>query len=95
MGFSENEGHVRCEIFRDRNGGAGKWYTTIALDMSKHYHSGVLRELLEDAIINALKEQLDEIDTASGPRRRFGGMWAVVLDPYHEHAHPMIVRIPE
>lgn len=88
MGFHETDAYVRCEIFRDRHGGAGKWYATIALDMSGEYDA----PLLDQAITRSLLRQLDVMP--GGGRRRFGGMWAVVLDPHNVHAHPMIIQIP-
>lgn len=88
MGFSENDGHVRCEIFRDRDGGAGKWYSTVALNMSEEYDT----DGLDRAIENALRRQLN-LNDGTG-RLRFDGMWAVVFDPYHKNDHPFIVRVP-
>jgi hypothetical protein len=60
--------------------------------MSQHYNSDPRSggELLDTAIINSFRDQIDILNG----RYRFGGMTAVVLDPYHAHAHPMIVRLP-
>ena len=58
----------------------GKWYTTEALTLD-YAHKGGPIGALEDAC----REQLGG---------RLSGMWAVCVDPYHENAFPVMVRVP-
>lgn len=77
--FSENPGMVRVEYFKD----SGKWYMTEAIDMSEWY--------FEPMVQNAVRKALD----ASRPERP-SGWWSsfniVVLEPYHEHGIPVMLK---
>lgn len=72
---------VRVDFYKVNESGAPrKWYTTEAVSMEGLY--GMPN--LEGAIDAALMRHLDG---------RFEGMIAVVADPYHQYAHPMVRRI--
>lgn len=57
---------------------SGKWYTTHELDMSQVYHY--------DDIVNAVSTALIE---QFGTLPKFN---IVVLEPYHVHEHPVMIR---
>lgn len=79
--FSANSYMVRGEVFRTN----GKWYMTIAINMNGQYRDFPVGT----AIINAMKE--DEYQ-----KKLIGSEYIlVVLDPYHEHAHPQMIKLSE
>lgn len=80
--YSNDADSVRVDFFRD----TGKWYTTEAVKMSGQYEGGSLY----DIFIAALLAHLTQPDGTI----RLAGMWAVCLDPYHEHSHPLMRRVP-
>lgn len=83
--YSDSPGHVRVDFFKP----SGKWYTTDMIDMSKWWigshdtaeNQNKPRTAIVDAVKNALKE--------AGQSNR--DMIAVVLAPYHEHEHPIML----
>jgi len=83
--YSDNPGHVRVDFFRT----GGKWYTTEVIDMTKWWVGS--RKTAEEqntsstSIHDAIKHAIDE----SGCK--YKDMIAVVLEPYHEHAHPIMI----
>jgi hypothetical protein len=63
----------------DRFKPSGKWYDTFTIDMSERY-----RGLLHNQIRLALQEKFGKDDL---------GDWIyVILDPYHEHSHPQMIK---
>jgi hypothetical protein len=56
----------------------GKWYATEQLSMVDVYNY----PSIHDAVRHAL-------DVKFG--KRYDDMWAVVLDPYHRHSHPVML----
>lgn len=57
---------------------SGKWYATEAIEWM-HYS----KMLIHDAFIRSLQASCNG---------RFSGMTAVCLEPYHEHAHPIMLH---
>lgn len=82
MNYSDNCSSVRVDFFRD----TGKWYTTEAIRWKSY--SG---KLVQDAFLEALRDHL----TDENGLIRLAGAWAVCLDPYHEHAFPLMMKVPE
>ncbi len=76
--FSVNPHDVRVDVFRSSQ--SGKWYQTVTLDMSKVYWETDLRVSLS----RLWREQYGNMNA---------GMWAVCLDPYHQHSHPQMWQI--
>lgn len=85
MGYSDAENSVRVDFFKE----SGKWYTTEAVKWltwkgwtpegeGKHIHA-------------AFAEALNAAGIGLGGR--LTGMTAVCLEPYHENAHPLMVKI--
>lgn len=77
--YNSDPQNVRVDLFKP----SGKWYTTVSIRMDRyeaHTPSGGY-ESLHDTVARCLREQLD------GYRRKV----AVVLEPYHEHAHPVML----
>lgn len=81
--YSDTPGMVRMDFYQPRPAGGGKWYTTEAVDMTAYYGE----DLLEEAIRKSLVDHFDG-------KTRLRGMIAVVAEPYHRNAHPMMVRVP-
>jgi hypothetical protein len=95
MGYSNNESMCRIDFFRD----GGKWHETEDFDMTYYFGSsdtaGTKNKfaLLPEAIIASLRD--DRKFRRADGGFRYSGCWAVVLEPYHEHAHPQMFRVPE
>jgi hypothetical protein len=79
MGYIENPEMVRVDFFKE----SGKWYTTIAMKWVSYSSTQFL-------IYDVFRESLRAHFKESGIR--FTGMWAVCLEPYHEHAHPLMIK---
>ena len=79
MGYTKDDRMVRVEFFK----GSGKWYTTEAVKWREY--KGVC---ISQAFANALRAHFE----ATGNENRLYEMTAVCLDPYHEHAHPIMLR---
>lgn len=97
--YSDKPSSVRVDFFRDHDGAASKWYCTDAVEWityeapyNKNGNKQESGKMLEDAFVEALWEHLGRAD--DGGVRRLRGMWAVCLEPYHEHGHPLIIRVP-
>lgn len=84
MGYTTEEGSVRLDFFKP----SGKWYATEAIDMSSGYHKPSMHGALKEAI------NRDLYMPRSG-NLRYGGMTVVCLEPYHKHAHPVMLTLPE
>jgi hypothetical protein len=91
MGYSNDDEMVRVDFFKE----SGKWYCTEAVKWTGPYHSkdntGKVH-LLYDVFELLLLEHLT--DTTSG-RIRYVGMTAVCLEPYHEHGHPLMMKVSD
>lgn len=60
---------------------SGKWYATEAVLFHGYKESSI-----HTAFRDSLKQHLEG---------RMKGMTAVCLHPYHQHEHPLMLRIPE
>lgn len=79
MGYDKRDYMVRVDFFKPSG---NSWYTTEAVDMQDIYNV----PLIHDAVLGALEKHL---------KGRLRGMTAVVLEPYHQHSHPLMLQIPE
>jgi len=80
--YSEDPSNVRVDIFRP----SGKWYTTIELKWDRYFaDEDGTHEYIVDTFIRLCREK--GLDT------QFEGMIAVCLEPYHEHAHPLMISL--
>lgn len=61
---------------------SGKWYDTEAVDM----HSAYNQKNIHTAVLSCIETHL---------MGRYRGFTAVVLEPYSEIAHPLMLKIPE
>lgn len=75
MGYSIEEGVVRADRFKP----SGKWYDSIALDMSDFYNE----PMQQNAIRGAMARQKISLEE---------GWSIVVLEPYHVNSHPMMLK---
>lgn len=80
MGYSDNPASVRVDFFKE----SGKWYCTEAVEWC-----GYDAALIHDAFRDSLRIHLTQEDG----RIRLEEMTAVCLEPYHEHAHPLMMRV--
>ena len=72
--YNENPGIVRCDVFKP----GGKWYETIALDMSDFYHALSPFDAVALAVEKANHYKL--------------GQWNFVVSvPYHHSAYPVMI----
>lgn len=84
MGYSENDYMVRVDFFKP----SGKWYCT----ESVHWLTFRAAEMgIDQAFKQALKKHL----ALSDGTYRLKEMTAVCLEPYHEHAHPLMMTVSE
>src|SRR5271154_7080553 len=92
MGYDADDVMVRVDFFKP----SGKWYTTEAVRWSRYHGREGGQEsgriiLIQDAFREALHAHLFDAKTG---RTRLAGMTAVCLEPHHEHAHPLMVKVP-
>lgn len=78
--YSDKPGSVRVDFFKE----SGKWYATEAVDMTGEYEDWNIWE--------ALKRHFPRRDNGTF---RYSGMWAVCLNPYSKHAHPVMFKVPD
>lgn len=65
----------------DRFKPSGKWYDSIALEMGAVYDDN----LIHDAVRRAMELQRVKLEK---------DWMLVVLEPYHKHSHPIIIKGP-
>lgn len=85
--FSEKPYDCKVEVWRPRGDGF-KWEETLTVSFQGLFHGGSATE----AFAKALERSIDEIEPG---RNRYSGCLAICDDPYHKHAHPVSVRIPD
>jgi len=81
MHYSDNPAMVRVDFFKD----SGKWYTTEEMKWDRYRTNekdGSYEDIVE-TFKRCLREQF---------KGHYQGMIAICLEPYHEHAHPLMVR---
>ena len=61
---------------------SGKWYATEEMKWTGSYDSGYLPDVYRMLLWKTFG-------------KRFQGLFAVCLEPYHQHAHPLCVAMPE
>jgi len=79
MGYTEDEDMIRVDFFKS----SGKWYCTEAVKWTGSYFvkNG---DLIHEAFAKSLREHLKD--------GRLKEMTAICLEPYHEHAHPLMLK---
>jgi hypothetical protein len=78
-GYSENPGNVRVDRFKRRS---GKWYDTFSVDMNKYWQGSTF--LIHEAVEFAIEDRIGTVGLDD---------WIyVVTEPYHEHAHPVMLK---
>jgi hypothetical protein len=82
MGYTEKNWMVRADRFK----ASGKWYDMFALDMEGLYGADQGAPLIHEAVCRALNAQVLRTDHPHPE----SGWFVVVLEPYHEHAHPIV-----
>jgi len=60
---------------------SGKWYTTEAVLWDEPFKGGLIHNVFHSVLKRHLKG-------------RMSGMWALCLEPYHEHAFPLMLKLP-
>ena len=88
MGFTTNEGRVRIDLFRD----TGKWYATGSICMADFYRGDIFEGVLRACEREFVRADQGEWPVTTSPREwleREGTI--IVLEPYHEHAHPIML----
>lgn len=94
MGYSDDPHNVRVDFFKP----SGKWAYTEQVKFGQYFspsseyapRSGG-GQLIHDAFESSLRKHLTKEDGTL----RHAGMWAICLEPYHEHAHPLMMIVPE
>ncbi len=81
MGYSTDDSIVRVDFFKS----TGKWYTTEAIKWTGEYKNSLIHKEFAKSLFNAL--QLDD------KTFKYNGMLAVCLEPYHEHAYPLMMQV--
>lgn len=78
--YSDDPSMVRVDFFKP----SGKWYATEAIKWD-HYGTEESNkgELIYDTFKRCLQDQL---------KGRLSEMIAVCLHPYHQHAHPLMLK---
>lgn len=85
--YSNDSNSVRVDFFRP----GGKWYTTEAVVWPEGMWSQGGPEDGYNLITDAFRTALD-YHFKNRPNR-LKGMWAVCLEPYHEHQHPLMMVV--
>jgi hypothetical protein len=96
MGFTTDDAMVRVDFFKPR----GKWYTTEAVKWTGEWAGP---SLIYREFAKSLRDHFAERETQPGLQhanhrvetRRLSGMIAVCLEPYHEHAHPLMMQVDD
>lgn len=83
MNYSDNPGHCRVDFFM----ASGRWYTTEVIDMSGLYNE----KSLYRAVALAINKQI----TTDTGHIRMAGMVAIVLEPYHVNAFPIMLKVDD
>ena len=78
MGYIDDDSMVRVDFFKP----GGKWYCSEAVRWTGGYG--------DVEIHTAFKISLQ--DHFRADPNRLNGMVAVCLEPYHEHAHPLMLK---
>lgn len=81
MNYTDDARSVRVDFFKEN----GKWYTTEAVRWHPDMYCG-------SPIHEAFKKTLEQ-HLKYGDGLRLEGMWAVCLEPYHEHAYPLMMKV--
>lgn len=89
MGYSSKDSRVRVTLFKE----SGKWYSDESVDMYDRW-SGCAT--IHDALMAACADEFEAEEGAwslsSHPLEWLeSGGTIVCLDPYHEHAHPIML----
>lgn len=84
--YSNEPYHVRGDLFTE----TGKWKYTVQIDMRGEFHVIDLHRAVVRAARATPSETLGVMDGAVGPESRY---WLVVLDPYHQNAHPQMIKL--
>lgn len=82
MGYSDNPRMVRVDFFKT----SGSYGYTEAVNMDD-YFAPVIQRAFMSALIKHLKQPDGSI--------RLAGMTAVCLEPYHQHAYPLMLKVPD
>jgi hypothetical protein len=77
--FSMNSSSVRVDFYKP----SGKWYMTEAFDMNDQYETTDIHRAVRAAIIASFPEHGE---------RWLSQFIAVVLEPYHLYAHPVMLQ---
>lgn len=79
MNYADSPASVRVDFFKE----SGKWYCTEAVEWL-HYDGAAIHEAFRAALRDHLLED---------GRLRLEEMTAVCLEPYHVHAHPLMMKV--
>jgi len=83
MGYTTDDQMVRVDFFRP----SGRWYTTEQLKWDRYFtneEDGSV-ELIMDTFDRCLVEQFFDLYVKDR-------LYAICLEPYHEHAFPLMLR---
>jgi hypothetical protein len=90
MGYSEDAHMVRVDFFKS----SGKWYVTEAIKWLQ-YNARETPDSKIVSIYDAFKNSLMEALYSDLTKKvRLAAMTAVCLDPYYEHACPVLMKVP-
>jgi hypothetical protein len=76
MGYANSDSLVRADRFKP----SGKWHDSFAIEMSHQFNSGNLHDGAREAIEAAIGGPISD------------GWAVVVLEPYHKHSHPIMIK---
>ncbi len=76
MGYAVSETIVRADQFKP----SGKWYQSIALEMGAHWTAPSIPDAIKECL---MKQGYGEVKD---------GWSIVVLEPYHQHSHPIMIK---
>lgn len=83
MGYSENDGMVQVDRFKD----SGKWYDRFAIDMSGHYNSTTPVDGLREALAADVRWSEEYVQDCLDR-----GFYFVCLEPYHQYSYPVMLK---
>lgn len=88
MNYSDDNHSVRVDFFKE----SGKWYCTEAVKFFEY--QGQIHHAFAKALALHLKKPNGPV-SPNDSAYRLSGMTAVCLEPYHDHAHPLMMSVDD
>lgn len=81
MGYNEDDSMIRVDFFK----ASGKWYCTEAVKWTGDWDDGLIHDEFAHSLVSHLTQEDGSL--------RLSEMTAIALEPYHQHAHPLMLPV--